>query len=174
MCISQRILDPKTPKILLSYSAQQTLLFGLSLVYSVTGICKSVSVNTSGEMESRFAIKYTLPVSKWSFLRFEGNYAERLAKFFVLHFSSLILVIANKTSSMSFSLTSVVSLFRGNFHLTNAIRLNEYCILRTDMHFNTSCPYRGHRGSSVVKVLCYKSEGCWFDPSWCHCNFSLT
>ena len=31
-----------------------------------------------------------------------------------------------------------------------------------------------HRGSRVVKVLCYKSEGCWFDPSWCHWNFSLT
>ena len=20
----------------------------------------------------------------------------------------------------------------------------------------------------MVKVLCYKSEGRWFDPSWCH------
>jgi len=30
------------------------------------------------------------------------------------------------------------------------------------------------RGSTVVKVLCYKSEGRWFDPSWCHWNFSLT
>jgi len=29
------------------------------------------------------------------------------------------------------------------------------------------------RGSTVVKVLCYKLEGRWFDPSWCHCNFSL-
>ena len=28
--------------------------------------------------------------------------------------------------------------------------------------------------STVVKVLCYKSEGRWFDPSWCHWNFSLT
>jgi len=27
---------------------------------------------------------------------------------------------------------------------------------------------------TVVKVLCYKSEGRWFDPSWCHWNFSLT
>ena len=27
------------------------------------------------------------------------------------------------------------------------------------------------RGSTVVKVLCYKSEGRWFDPSW---DFSLT
>ena len=25
----------------------------------------------------------------------------------------------------------------------------------------------------MVKVLCYKSEGRWFDPSWCHWNFSL-
>jgi len=32
----------------------------------------------------------------------------------------------------------------------------------------------GDRGSTVVKVLCYKSVGRWFDPSWCHWNFSLT
>ena len=32
----------------------------------------------------------------------------------------------------------------------------------------------GDRGSTVVKVLCYKSEGRWFDPSWCHWNLSLT
>jgi len=25
---------------------------------------------------------------------------------------------------------------------------------------------RGDRGRTVVKVLCYKSEGRWFDPSW--------
>jgi len=25
----------------------------------------------------------------------------------------------------------------------------------------------------VVKVLCYKSEGRWFDSRWCHWNFSL-
>ena len=25
----------------------------------------------------------------------------------------------------------------------------------------------GDRGGRVVKVLCYKSEGRWFDPSWC-------
>ena len=32
----------------------------------------------------------------------------------------------------------------------------------------------GDRGSTVVKVLCYKSEGRWFDPSWCQLDFSLT
>ena len=30
------------------------------------------------------------------------------------------------------------------------------------------------RGSTVVKVLHYKQEGRWFDPSWCSWNFSLT
>jgi hypothetical protein len=39
-----------------------------------------------------------------------------------------------------------------------------YCII------DTKC---GDRGGSVVKVLCYKSEGRWFDPKWCHWNFSL-
>jgi len=29
------------------------------------------------------------------------------------------------------------------------------------------CPLRD-RGGTVTKVLSYKSEGRWFDPSWCH------
>ena len=32
----------------------------------------------------------------------------------------------------------------------------------------------GDRGGTVVKVLCYKSVGHWFDPRWCLWNFSLT
>ena len=32
----------------------------------------------------------------------------------------------------------------------------------------------GDRGGTVVKVLCYKSEGRWFDSRWCHWNFSMT
>ena len=31
----------------------------------------------------------------------------------------------------------------------------------------------GDRDSTVVKVLCYKSEGRWFDLSWCHWNFFI-
>ena len=31
----------------------------------------------------------------------------------------------------------------------------------------------GDRGSTVVKVLCYKSEGLWFDSRRSHWNFSL-
>ena len=29
----------------------------------------------------------------------------------------------------------------------------------------------GNRGNTVVKVLCYKSEGRWFVPSWCQWVF---
>ena len=29
----------------------------------------------------------------------------------------------------------------------------------------------GDRLSTVVKVLCYKSEGRWFDPIWCQWIF---
>ena len=32
----------------------------------------------------------------------------------------------------------------------------------------------GDRSSTVAKVLCYNSEGHWFDPRWCHWDFSLT
>jgi len=32
----------------------------------------------------------------------------------------------------------------------------------------------GDHGDIVVKVLCYKLEGHWFDPSCYHWNFSLT
>ena len=38
--------------------------------------------------------------------------------------------------------------------------------LRKEFHCNRSWS-TGDRGSTVVNVLCYKSEGRWFDPSWC-------
>jgi len=41
---------------------------------------------------------------------------------------------------------------------------------------NNLLPYNlsGDRGSIVVEVLCYKSEGRWFSSRLCHWNFSLT
>ena len=41
-------------------------------------------------------------------------------------------------------------------------------------NFNNSTIAHRDRGSTVVKMLCYKSEGRWFDSRWCHWNFSLT
>ena len=40
--------------------------------------------------------------------------------------------------------------------------------------FYTPIYYIGDRGRTVVKVLCYKSLGRWFDPRCCRWNFSLT
>ena len=40
--------------------------------------------------------------------------------------------------------------------------------------FQKNTQISGDRGSTVVKVLRYKSEGRWFDPSLRHWNFSLT
>jgi len=37
--------------------------------------------------------------------------------------------------------------------------------------YSASDTHSGNRGSTVVKVLCYKSEGRWFDPSWCQWIF---
>jgi len=37
----------------------------------------------------------------------------------------------------------------------------------TLFHITLGIPV-GDRGSTVVKSLCYKSEGRWFDPIWCH------
>ena len=42
------------------------------------------------------------------------------------------------------------------------------CCREKSKKYHTFC------GSTVVKVLFYKPEGRWFDPSWCHWNFSLT
>ena len=47
-----------------------------------------------------------------------------------------------------------------------------------ELDANSLCPsshfHLVDRGGTVIKVLCYKSEGPWFDSRWCHCNFSLT
>jgi len=45
---------------------------------------------------------------------------------------------------------------------------------REQCHYTVFTPTIGDRGSTVAKVLCYKSGRPWFDPSWCHWNFSLT
>jgi len=46
--------------------------------------------------------------------------------------------------------------------------------LYPSFYCHTDSFLRGDRGSTVVKLLCYKSEGRWFNPSWCHWNFPST
>jgi phage antirepressor YoqD-like protein len=59
------------------------------------------------------------------------------------------------------------------------IKKKEMCKLMRQQHvmykhilYIISYQY-GDRGGTVVKGLCYKSEGRWFDSRWCHWNFSL-
>jgi len=47
------------------------------------------------------------------------------------------------------------------------------CLYRTHVFDRSICTV-WDRGSTVVKVLRYKSEGRLFDPRWCHWNFFLT
>jgi hypothetical protein len=45
--------------------------------------------------------------------------------------------------------------------------------LWSDFTSASSITPSGDRGSTVSKILRYKSEGRWFDPRWCHWNFSV-
>ena len=56
--------------------------------------------------------------------------------------------------------------------MSRTVPLLVFCAVMGQLHFYTI--HSGDRGSTVVKALCYKVEGRWFDPSWCHLNFSLT
>ena len=61
------------------------------------------------------------------------------------------------------------------FRVINTYKSKIYFQLVALVHiYKTATPTRADRGSALVKVLCYKSEGRWFDPSWSHWNFSLT
>ena len=65
-----------------------------------------------------------------------------------------------------------------NLKSTNKVRLEQlidfpYLHIKqhTHTHIYIYIYIYGDRGSTVVKVLCSKSEDRWFDPSWCHWNF---
>jgi len=44
---------------------------------------------------------------------------------------------------------------------------NRKCFKWQQTNLYSMCNCGGDRGSTVVKVLCYKSEDRWFNPSWC-------
>ena len=57
---------------------------------------------------------------------------------------------------------------------TNNATTNE-CYKEQFLSIKTECYNENGDGcSTVVKMLCYKSEGRCFDSRWCHWNFSLT
>ena len=87
---------------------------------------------------------------------FSKLYFEILRTIYLEHFTFLLLA----TSSVIFMLIDL---------------LIQIMLHAVDFDSNVLFIYSalGDRGSTVVKVLCYKSEVRWFDPSWCQWNFSL-
>jgi len=53
----------------------------------------------------------------------------------------------------------------------HAMKTYKECRGVAPLILNLSTRLSGDRGSTVVKVLCYKSDGRWFDPSWCQWIF---
>ena len=53
---------------------------------------------------------------------------------------------------------------------SRSLTSHKYCVLEhCYLTYFTLLPVIfGDRGSTVVKVLCYKLEGRWFDSRWCH------
>ena len=45
------------------------------------------------------------------------------------------------------------------------------CSWKSQRKSKITFPLEWDRGGTVVKVLCYKSEGRWSDIRWCHWNF---
>jgi len=88
------------------------------------------------------------------------------------------LVEYKNVSLLSFPLhfpTSVCTLFPHSYFTLYKNWANLFLILCSYKSWSSFCmSFIRDRGSTVVKVLCYKLEDRWFDPSWCHWNFSLT
>ena len=81
----------------------------------------------------------------------------------------------NRLRSLLQSFTSEI-LFIIRRHLNKRLRKWHVTELVPPPFVNYICTsiVRGDRGGTVVKVLWYKSEGRWLDPSWCQWNFSFT
>jgi len=81
----------------------------------------------------------------------------------------------SSTAKFLFFLTSGSVLSSGWVLLYMSIAISVYFV------FHSYTPYclilknlshtQGDCGNTVVKVLCYRSEGRWFDPSWCQWIF---
>jgi len=56
----------------------------------------------------------------------------------------------------------------------SSTKLNNFKLILSHFHYRKMVLVLLHTGdcsNTMVKVLCYKSEGRWFDPRGCHWNF---
>jgi len=82
----------------------------------------------------------------------------------VINFSSALIMEVGDSSHKS------TTSYQTTYDVTRALFLIGP-VVKTKRPVLVSCFILAGRGSAVVKVLCYKSEGRWFDPSWCQCIF---
>ena len=59
-------------------------------------------------------------------------------------------------------------------HLTSDLVVTNSCKAFCLLGFSFVKAFIGAHSGTVVKVLCYKSGGRWFDSRWCNWNFLLT
>ena len=82
----------------------------------------------------------------------------------------LAVVLTEFKTSLSLSTWDVLSVIcychRHRLSLSRSLSFYKYIYIHTHTHI-----YIGDRGNTVVKVLCYKSEGRSFDPSLCQWIF---
>ena len=69
-------------------------------------------------------------------------------------------LVHDASSSVMADAVNTTDAASSEYRVMYFVRLSAHCL--------------GDRGGTVVKVLCYKSEGRWFHCRWCHWNFSLT
>ena len=90
-------------------------------------------------------------------------------------FTSLFMYVSSEilSSVRSEVFTSVLLKIRYFWHVTGCrlvLLLAFRQIARPSYTDSLTC-LGGDRGITVVKVLCHKLEGRWFDPSWCQWIF---
>jgi len=85
-----------------------------------------------------------------------------------LHVSSTIVLIFRRTIVLVQHLVSSLWKQVGGLYSSTCFE-HYYAHLQEDSCISTASGE--DRGSTVVKMLCYKSEGRWFDPSWCQWIF---
>ena len=75
--------------------------------------------------------------------------------------------IRSPEDTITFSRVYVLAIVLGA-RLINPEDGSSTVLRNINLYFHYVLCLRGDRSGTVVKLLCYKSEGRWFDPSWCH------
>ena len=94
-----------------------------------------------------------------------------------ISYGEILLYVRRASYTVFFFFVPVVDIHNAVRTGTISVTVRVFCcvdstsIVPPSRYFCIVLPSVGDRGSTVVKVLCCKSEGRWFDPSWCQWVF---